>query len=61
MQYLALIRKHDMFIWNILSLNSMRLFGGKPNNKIMQAWPKADDIIPLRAEYYIWYHIHCLA
>jgi hypothetical protein len=33
-----------MFIWNMLSLNGMMPFGGRPNTKTMQAWPKADNI-----------------
>jgi hypothetical protein len=36
----------------MLSLNGMRRFGVKLKNKIVRAWPKADDIIPLRADRY---------
>ena len=52
---------YDVFIWNMLSLNGMRPFGGKPNTKTMQAWPKADNIISFKAGCYIWYQSHCSA
>jgi hypothetical protein len=42
-----------MFIWNMLSLNDMRPFGGKLNTKTMQVWPKVDNIISFRAGCYI--------
>jgi len=32
----------------------MRPFGVKPKNKTVQAWPKADNIIPLGAGCYIF-------
>ena len=38
-----------MFIWNMLSLNGVRPFKGKPNTKIVRAWPKVDSIISFRA------------
>jgi hypothetical protein len=49
---------YDVFIWNILSLNGMRPFGGRPNTKTVRAWPKADNIILFRTGYYIWYQSH---
>jgi hypothetical protein len=41
-----------------LSLNGMKPFGGRPNTKSVQAWPKVDNIISFRTECYIWYQSH---
>jgi hypothetical protein len=42
-----------VFIWNMLSLNGMWSFRGKPNTKTVWAWPKADNIISFRVRCYI--------
>jgi hypothetical protein len=47
-----------VFIWNMLSLNGMRHFGGKVNTKTMWTWPKVDNIISFRTGCYIWYQRH---
>jgi hypothetical protein len=47
---------HYVFIWNMLSLNGMKSFGGKPNTKIVRTWPKVDNIISFRMRYYNAYH-----
>ena len=44
---------YDVFVWNMLSLNGMRPFGGKPNTKTVRAWLKVDNIISFRAGCYI--------
>jgi hypothetical protein len=43
---------YDVFIWNMLSLNDMRLFEGKPNTKTVWAWSKANNIISFRVGCY---------
>jgi hypothetical protein len=42
-----------VIIWNMLSLNGMRPFGGKPNSKTVQAWPKVENVISFKAGCYI--------
>jgi hypothetical protein len=38
-----------VFISNMLFLNGMRPFRGRPNTKTVWTWPKADNIISFRA------------
>jgi hypothetical protein len=53
----VIVTSHIMYwVWNMLSLNGIRPFGGRPNTKTVRAWPKVDNIISFKAECYNAYH-----
>jgi hypothetical protein len=53
-------KKDNVFIWNMLSLNGIRLFGGKPNTKNRASLAQNGQYLIIIGGRYICYHSHSL-